>query len=230
MPLEATPADTLSVLNARITAAERRAGRPPGTVALVAVGKGFPTTAIRALAEAGQRRFGESYLSEALPKLDELAGLGLEWHYIGPIQSNKTRGIAARFDWVLGVDSARIAQRLSDQRPADLEPLNVCIQVNVSAEASKSGVDPGMTRELVRFASGLPHLRVRGLMAIPAPDSDPVRRRAAFRHLRELRDDIAAGGIELDTLSIGMSDDFEDAIAEGATLVRIGTALFGSRA
>ncbi len=230
MSLDATPADTLRALQTRIAAAERRAGRTPGTVALIAVGKGFPASDLRALAAAGQQRFGESYLGEALPKIDALAGLGLEWHYIGPIQSNKTRGIAARFDWAHGVDRARIAQRLSDQRPETSAPLNICVQVNLDAEAGKSGVAPDEARELVRFASRLPRLRVRGLMAIPAPDPDPARRRAAFGRLRELRDTIAAAeGLALDTLSIGMSDDFEEAIAEGATLVRVGSALFGAR-
>ncbi len=230
MPLEATPADALRALQTRIAAAGQRAGRTPGTTALIAVSKGVPARDLQALAAAGQRRFGESYLGEALPKLDALAGLGLEWHFIGPIQSNKTRGIAARFDWVHSVDRARIAERLSDQRPQASAPLNVCIQVNVSDEASKSGVAPEAARELVRFASRLPRLRVRGLMAIPAPDPDPARRRAAFRRLRELRDAIAATeGLALDTLSIGMSDDFEEAIEEGATMIRIGTSLFGAR-
>jgi PLP dependent protein len=227
--LEATPADALRVIRTRIAAAELAAGRPAGSVTLVAVSKGCPVSSIRALAQAGQRCFGESYLSEAIPKLDALAGLGLEWHFIGPIQSNKTRGIATGFDWAHGVDRTRIAQRLSDQRPPGLAPLNLCIQVNISAEAGKSGTEPDQTRELVRFASRLPRLRVRGLMAIPALDPDPAARRAAFSRLRNMQSGLVAEGYALDTLSIGMSDDFEDAIAEGATLVRIGTALFGPR-
>lgn len=194
---------------------------------LIAVSKGCAATSIRTLAEAGQRRFGESYLNEAIPKLDALAGLGLEWHYIGPIQSNKTRGIAARFDWVHSVDRVRIAQRLSEQRPPELAPLNLCIQINISAETGKSGVKPEEALDLVRYVSRLPRLKVRGLMAIPAPDPDPVARRDVFRRLHDLQSALIGAGFALDTLSIGMSDDFEDAIAEGATLVRIGTALFG---
>ncbi len=228
-PSIATPTDALRGIRTRIAAAEQRAGRPAGSVTLIAVSKGCAAATIRTLAEAGQRRFGESYLNEAIPKLDTLAGLELEWHYIGPIQSNKTRGIAARFNWVHSVDRARIAQRLSEQRPPELAPLNLCIQINISDEAGKSGADPGEARELVRFVSRLPRLRVRGLMAIPAPDPDPVARRAIFRRLHDLQSDLIEAGFALDTLSIGMSDDFEDAIAEGATLVRIGTALFGPR-
>lgn len=229
-PSTATPTDALRAIRARIAAAELHAGRPAGSVTLVAVSKGCPVSAIRALADAGQRNFGESYLNEASPKLDALDGLGLEWHYIGPIQSNKTRGIAARFDWAHGVDRDRIAQRLNAQRPPELAPLNICIQVNISAEAGKSGIDPAGALELVRFAARLPRLRVRGLMAIPAPDPDPAARRASFHRLRELQAQLIDQGHALDTLSIGMSDDFEAAIAEGATLVRIGTALFGPRA
>lgn len=225
-----TPADALRLIRSRIAAAERRAGQPVDTVTLVAVSKGIDAAGIRALADAGQRRFGESYLSEALPKLNALADLGLEWHYIGPLQSNKTRLIAARFAWVHGIDRLMVAQRLSDQRPAGLPPLDVCIQINISGETSKSGVDPAAAPELVRSASRLPRLRVRGLMAIPAPDPNLDARRRAFRGLRELQERLCDEGYPLDTLSIGMSDDFEAAIAEGATMVRIGTALFGPRA
>lgn len=221
-----TPEQTLNTVRARIAAAEQAAGRPPGSVSLLAVGKGHDSEAIRALAAAGQHRFGESWLNEATAKLDDLQGLALEWHFIGPIQSNKTRGIAARFDWVHGVDRLKIARRLSEQRPATAMPLNVCVQINISDEAGKSGVAPPEVSELVRAVAQLPGLRLRGLMTIPAVEPDPQRRRAAFRRLTRLQRALNHEGLALDTLSMGMSDDLEDAIAEGATLVRVGSALF----
>lgn len=226
-----SPADALHAINARISAAERGAGRTPGSVTLVAVSKGFAAASIAELAAAGQRRFGESYLNEAIPKIDALSGLDLEWHFVGPVQSNKTRKIAARFDWVHGIDRLKIAERLSAQRPPELPPLNLCIQVNISAESGKSGIAPAAASELVRSVNRLPRLRVRGLMGIPAVDAGPADLRLAFRRLRELQQRLSseAAAPELDTLSIGMSDDFEVAISEGADLVRIGTALFGTR-
>lgn len=219
----------LQAVNERIAAAARAAGRLPQDVTLVAVSKTFPASAIIEAHAAGQRVFGENYLREALDKLPPLAGKDIEWHYIGPIQSNKTRPIAEHFAWVHGVDRQKIAQRLSDARPAALAPLQVCLQVNVSGEASKSGIAPEAALELAQSVAGLPRLKLRGLMAIPEPTDDIALQRTRFRRLRELRDQIAARGIPLDTLSMGMSADMEAAIAEGATMVRIGTAIFGAR-
>lgn len=212
----------------RIRNTEQQAGRPEGSVTLLAVSKTQPADAIRALAQAGQRHFGENYLQEALVKQDALADLsGLVWHFIGPIQSNKTRFIASRFDWVHSVDRFKIAERLSEQRPAELPPLNVCLQVNISREISKSGVDPDELPELARAVAGLPRLRLRGLMAIPAPTHDLEGQRGPLRALRQALEQLQMPG--LDTLSMGMSDDLEVAILEGATCVRVGTALFGPR-
>ncbi len=222
------PADALAAMKARMACAERHGDRPAGSVGLLAVSKGFPPQAIRAMANAGQRRFGESYLTEALPKMTVLADLGLEWHFIGPLQSNKTRAIAEHFDWVHSIDRLKTAQRLNDQRPPGLPPLQACIQVNISGETQKSGVPPAEASALIRAVAALPHLQLRGLMAIPAANPDPARRRASFRHLHDLyRSHATTHG--LDTLSMGMSDDLEDAIADGATLLRIGSALFGER-
>jgi pyridoxal phosphate enzyme (YggS family) len=214
----------------RIEEAARGAGRDPGEVRLLAVSKTHPAEAIREAYRAGQRAFGESQQQEAVAKIAELAGLTLEWHFIGPIQSNKTRPIAEHFDWVHSLDREKVARRLAGQRPAGLAPLMVCIQVNVSGEASKSGVRPEEALDLARIVAGLPNLRLRGLMAIPAPTPDPARQRSQFRALRVLYDRLRAHGLALDTLSIGMSDDFEAAIAEGSTLVRVGSAIFGARA
>jgi len=214
----------------RIQAAERVAGRPLGSVQLLAVSKTHPVERIQELAQAGQRRFGENYLQEALAKFTALAGLGLEWHFIGPIQSNKTRALAAHFAWVQSVDRVKVAERLNAQRPVNLPRLNVCLEVNVSGEATKSGVAPEKLIELAQAVAMLPRLRLRGLMTIPAPLTPGNDPRAPFRLLRELFQDLQRRGLELDTLSMGMSDDLEAAIAEGATLVRIGTALFGVRA
>jgi hypothetical protein len=211
---------------ARIREAAQAVDRDPATVGLLAVSKTQPAAAIREAAAGGIRDFGENYLQEALDKQAELSDLSLAWHFIGPIQSNKTKSIAEHFDWVHSVDRLKIAQRLSDQRPAELPPLNICLQVNVSGEASKSGCSPEELLPLAQAVATLPQLRLRGLMCIPAPSEDPAEQRAAFARLRALRDQLP---LPLDTLSIGMSQDLEAAIAEGATWVRIGTALFGAR-
>lgn len=213
----------------RIRTAVTAAGRAPGSVALLAVSKGRPAACVDALAALGQRRFGESYLQEALDKRNQVTFTGLEWHFIGPIQSNKTRGIAEHFDWVQSVDRAKILRRLNDQRPAELGPLNLCLQVNISGEPQKAGVAPGQVAGLAREALDCPRLRLRGLMAIPAPADDPEQLRPAFRAMRELFNELCGDGHDLDTLSMGMSSDLEQAVAEGATLVRVGTALFGAR-
>ena len=198
-------------------------------VRLLAVSKTWPADSVREAAAAGQRAFGENYVQEGAAKVDELAGLGLEWHFIGPLQSNKTRLVANRFSWVHSIDRLKIAERLSEQRDVHLPPLEVCIQVNVSGEASKSGVAPPDLPELARAVAALPRLRLRGLMAIPEPTPDVALQRARFASLRSMRDELNAAGLALDTLSMGMSDDLEAAIAEGSTLVRVGTAIFGSR-
>ena len=213
----------------RIRAAEQRFQRPPGSVRLLAVGKTQPAAAIAALAAAGQRDFGENYFQEALDKMTELATLELEWHFIGPMQANKTRGIAEHFAWVHSVDRLKIAERLSAQRPDHLPPLNVCLQVNIDREPTKHGLDEAELAEVAHAVDTLPRLRLRGLMAIPAPAAEFTAQRRPFAQLRKLRERLADAGLVLDTLSAGMSDDLEAAIAEGATLVRIGTALFGSR-
>ncbi|MEQ8661357.1 MAG: YggS family pyridoxal phosphate-dependent enzyme [Gammaproteobacteria bacterium] len=216
----------LHAVNDAIAAAAARHGRAAGSVALVAVSKRQPAAAIRAAHAAGQRRFGENYLQEALAKQDELADLDLEWHFIGAIQSNKTADIAARFDWVHTVDREKIARRLNDQRPAGRAPLEVLVEVNISGEASKHGVTPQALPALLETLAALPRLRLRGLMALPAPAAEVAAQRRAFAALAALA---AASPVPLDTLSMGTSDDFEAAIAEGATLVRIGTAVFGPR-
>ena len=228
----------LAALHQRIDAACARAGRPAGAVTLLAVGKGQDLAALRAAADAGARDFAESYVQEALPKVAALRDRGLRWHFIGPVQGNKTADVAAHFDWVHGVDREKVARRLADQRPAALAPLNVCVQVNISGEASKSGVAPGDALALCRAVAALPRLKLRGLMAIPAPlkkgDSPLFHEDGKgdsprpYRQLRELFESLRRE-FELDTLSAGMSDDFEAAIAEGSTMVRIGTALFGPR-
>jgi pyridoxal phosphate enzyme (YggS family) len=221
-----TIADNISQVSARIAAAARQAQREPSQVGLLAVSKTKPATAIREAFAAGVRDFGENYLQEALSKQEELADLPLIWHFIGPIQSNKTRAIAEHFAWVHSVDRLKIAQRLSEQRPSTLAPLNVCIQVNVSGEASKSGCAPDDVQALATAIQALPNLHLRGLMAIPEPTDDPAAQDAAFARVRALQQDLQ---LPLDTLSMGMSHDLEAAIAQGATWVRIGTALFGAR-
>jgi pyridoxal phosphate enzyme (YggS family) len=224
-----SPAERLMAIQARIREAERQSGRPEGSVGLVAVSKTFPAEAIRTLAASGQRRFGESYLGEALEKIESLRELGLEWHFIGPIQSNKTRGIATHFAWAHGVDRVRIAARLNEQRPPDMPPLQICVQINISGEATKSGARPEDASALIREIMEMPRLRLRGLMTIPAPAAEMHQSRPSFRRLHELLLELQYEWPGLDTLSMGMSDDFEDAIAEGATLVRIGSGLFGAR-
>lgn len=225
----ATIAERLVGTKSRIAAAESAAGRPAGAVTLIAVSKTFSADAVRECAAAGQRAFGENYLQEALEKIAALHGMPLEWHFIGPIQSNKTRPIAENFQWVHSVERERIAVRLDAARPPALPPLNVCIQVNVSGEASKSGVAPDAVEALAQAIRPLTRLKLRGLMAIPEPSPDGALRRRRFAALRALQQQLIAQGHALDTLSMGMSDDLEDAIAEGATLVRIGTAIFGKR-
>jgi pyridoxal phosphate enzyme (YggS family) len=235
--LDTTTQARLELVRARIERAARAAGRDPRTVALVAVSKTFGADRIREAITAGQQRFGENYLQEAVAKMHQIAAGSAadhpEWHFIGPIQSNKTRELAERFDWVQSLDRLRIAQRLSAQRPAGRPALNVLLQVNVSAEASKHGVAPAELPDLARQVAALPRLRLRGLMAIPEPTSDQARQHAAFARMRELfeqlRGDLAGPGVDLDTLSMGMSDDLEAAVAEGSTMVRVGTAIFGAR-
>ncbi|HEX6828730.1 MAG TPA: YggS family pyridoxal phosphate-dependent enzyme [Burkholderiales bacterium] len=219
----------LQAIRHRVEACARAAQRRPEELRLVAVSKTFPPDAVRAAHAGGQSEFAENYLQEALDKMQALADLPLAWHFIGPIQSNKTRPIAEHFSWVHSVDRAKIADRLSEARPAQLAPLQVCIQVNVSGEPSKSGVAPREAPALARHVHALPRLRLRGLMAIPRPTPDVAEQRAQFRVLRELLGELNAAGMELDTLSMGMSDDLEAAIAEGATLLRVGTAIFGER-
>ncbi|MGH8389835.1 MAG: YggS family pyridoxal phosphate-dependent enzyme [Pseudomonas sp.] len=221
-----TIADNISLVSSRIRAATLAANRAEDSVQLLAVSKTKPAQALREAYAAGLRDFGENYLQEALGKQLELADLPLIWHFIGPIQSNKTRAIAEHFDWVHSVDRLKIAQRLSEQRPADLPPLNICIQVNVSGEASKSGCTPADLPALANAIGNLPRLKLRGLMAIPEPTDDRAAQDAAFAAVKSLQ---ASLNLPLDTLSMGMSHDLELAIAQGATWVRIGTALFGAR-
>lgn len=219
----------LQAIHTRIASAARQAGRNPNDITLLAVSKTWPAAAVRDAATAGQQRFGENYVQEGVAKAAELSALGLEWHFIGPLQSNKTRAVAETFSWVHSIDRLKIAERLAEQRPAELPPLQVCLQVNVSGEASKSGVSIESTAELAAQLVRLPRLRLRGLMAIPAPSDDYDEQRQAFRRVRELFERLRNDGLALDTLSMGMSHDLEAAIAEGATLVRVGTAIFGER-
>ncbi len=224
-----TIAQRSQAVSSRLAQAAQQAGRNPEEVRLLAVSKTQAAGAIREAFAAGLHDFAENYLQEALDKQPQLTDLAIRWHFIGPIQSNKTRPIAEHFDWVHSVDRLKIAQRLSEARPVHLPPLNICLQVNVSGEASKSGCQPDELTELARAASQLPRLRLRGLMAIPAPAADVEQQRAPFRQLRELLEALNRHGLALDTLSMGMSEDFPAAIAEGATIVRIGTAIFGPR-
>ncbi len=213
-----------------MAAAAELAGRAVEDIHLLAVSKTFPPEQVREAAGAGQSAFGENYVQEGLAKVIALADLGLEWHFIGPLQSNKTRPVAEHFAWVHGIERLKIAERLSAARGAERPPLQVCIQVNISGEASKSGVSPGDTAALARAVAALPNLRLRGLMAIPEPTGDRALARRRFATLRELRDRLNEKGLALDTLSMGMSHDLEAAILEGATIVRVGTAIFGERA
>jgi pyridoxal phosphate enzyme (YggS family) len=224
-----TIASNLQAVRDEIIVAADEAGRSAEEVCLLAVSKTFPADALRDAYQAGQTRFAESYVQEALDKIAELSGLAIEWHYIGPIQTNKTRAIAENFSWVHSVDRLKVAERLSVQRPAHMPPLQVCLQVNISQETSKSGAAPDEVDELARDISKLPNLTLRGLMAVPAPSDDFSSQRVPFARLRMLRDQLNLQGLRLDTLSMGMSHDFAAAIAEGATMVRIGTAIFGER-
>jgi PLP dependent protein len=217
----------LSSVRSRIRQAERLAGRPEGAVTLIAVGKTHPAASLQAAYGLGQRDFGENYVQEAVAKQAEFNPPDVIWHFIGPIQSNKTRLIAGHFHWVHTVDRLKIAERLNEQRPAELPPLNVCLQVNASGEASKSGASFEELGVLAQAVAALPRLRLRGLMAIPAPESDPARQGEAFRAVRHALETLAIA--DLDTLSMGMSGDLEAAVLEGATLVRVGTAIFGER-
>jgi pyridoxal phosphate enzyme (YggS family) len=231
-------AGNMQDVHARIAAAAAKVSRDPQEIRLLAVSKTFGARAVQEAIEVGQLDFGENYLQEALDKIEEVRRMQnsgeapatlLKWHFIGPIQSNKTRPLAENFDWVHAIDREKIAARLSEQRPAHLPPLNVCIQVNISGEASKSGVTPDALPALAHAIAAMPRLRLRGLMAIPEAAADFEAQRVPFRALRRLYDDLRAEGLALDTLSIGMSADLEAAIAEGATIVRIGSAIFGQR-
>ncbi len=219
----------LQAVRARIARAAHLAGRTRESINLLAVSKTVPPERVCEAAQAGQSCFGESYVQEGIAKIAALADLGLEWHFIGPLQSNKTRLVAEHFDWVHGIERLKIAERLSVARGAERPPLQVCVQVNVSGEASKSGVAPDEAANLAHAVAGLPNLRLRGLMAIPEPTDDLARLRRRFATLREMRDALNRGGLALDTLSMGMSHDLEAAILEGATIVRVGTAIFGER-
>lgn len=219
----------LAAVRDRIHTAAQAHHRDPDSIRLLAVSKTKPVEDIRIALDGGQRAFGENYLQDALPKIAALAGSGIEWHYIGRLQSNKARDIAGHFSWVHGLDQLHHAERLSRCRPADLGELQLCIQVNLSEEASKGGVSPEAVADLAAAVSGLPGLRLRGLMTMPDPGSPPSTQRAAFRGLRKLKEQLNADGIPVDTLSMGMSGDLEAAIAEGATIVRIGTDIFGAR-
>ncbi|MGH8687750.1 MAG: YggS family pyridoxal phosphate-dependent enzyme [Burkholderiales bacterium] len=217
--------DNLQAVKARIASAARAAGRDPGAVSLLAVSKTHPAARVEAAVRAGQLAFGENYVQEALDKMTPLAALPLEWHLVGPLQSNKTRPVAERFDWVHSIDREKLARRLSEQRPAGKAPLNVLIQVNASGESSKSGVAPEETSGLAAVLATMKNLRLRGLMAIPEPGAPAER----YRRIGELYERLR-GEHGLDTLSLGMSEDLEAAIAAGSTMVRIGTAIFGPRA
>jgi pyridoxal phosphate enzyme (YggS family) len=219
----------LAEIHARIANAAKAAGRDPDSVLLLAVSKKKPASDIREAYRCGQIDFGENYLQEALQKMQELDDLDICWHFIGAIQSNKTRNIAEAFDWAHCVDRLKIARRLSEQRPSAMPPLNVCIQINLDDEASKAGIDLSELPELARAVSALPGIRLRGLMTIPAPREDFDEQRRAFSRMGEALQLLRDQGIECDTLSMGMTQDMEAAIAEGSTLVRIGTAIFGER-
>ncbi len=221
---------TWQAVSERIDVAVRSAGRPAGSVRLLAVSKTFPAEAVRAVYAAGQRAFGENKVQEGAAKRQALADLrDVEWHLIGPLQTNKSRVAAGSFDWVESVDRLKIAQRLSALRPQSMGPLNVLVQVNVSGEASKSGVVPDEALALAKEVAELPRLRLRGIMGIPAPADDVAQQRAQFRRLRQCFEQCRAAGLAVDTLSMGMSGDLEAAVAEGATQVRVGTAIFGAR-
>ncbi|MGD8569857.1 MAG: YggS family pyridoxal phosphate-dependent enzyme [Gammaproteobacteria bacterium] len=224
-----TIAQNLANVSQRIRAAALEARRDPDDIQILAVSKAHSADSIRQAYEAGLRHFGESYLQEALPKMEALGDLPLQWHFIGPIQSNKTKAIAEHFFWVHSVDRLKIATRLSEQRPSRLKPLNICIQVNISIEPTKSGIVRQAVEEFAVQLRDLPRLRLRGLMAIPQKTADVQQQRRAFAGLRQMFDDLNQQGHALDTLSMGMTDDLEAAILEGSTMVRVGTGLFGQR-
>ncbi|WP_230180411.1 YggS family pyridoxal phosphate-dependent enzyme [Aquabacterium sp. CECT 9606] len=227
----ATITSKLQLVQSRIEQACSKVDRPANGVTLLAVSKTFPAADVREAFQAGQHRFGENYVQEAVDKMAELADLRaqIEWHLIGPLQSNKTRVVAENFDWVHTVDRLKIAQRLSEQRPAHLPPLQVCIQVNTSGEDSKSGVEPAGALALAQAVAHLPHLQLRGVMALPAPSNDACTQHQALKKIREVFDDLRDHGLTLDTLSMGMSADLEMAVEQGSTMVRIGSAIFGQR-
>lgn len=226
---KATIASQIGKVLTRIDAAATRTSRPLENITLIAVSKTKPAGDIEAAAACGLKDFGENYLQEALDKIEALGELNLTWHFIGPIQSNKTRPIAEHFDWVHSVDRLKIAQRLSDQRPAHMDPLNICLQVNISNEDTKSGVSAEQAPELAKAIATLPNIRLRGLMAIPKPSDDSTEQAAAFEAVATLFNKLRQTNPELDTLSMGMSQDLEAAIAAGSTMVRIGTDIFGAR-
>ena len=220
----------LQQIHERMRQAAEQAHRNADDISLLAVSKTRPASDIQQAFDAGQRLFGENYLQEALPKIEALKSISAEWHFIGRIQSNKTRPIAENFDWVHSIDNVKHAQRLNDQRPDNLLPLNICLQVNVDSEQTKGGFAPSELAETIRHIKDMPRINLRGLMVIPAPEDDLEAQRKPFRQLRLLRDQHATEQHPLETLSMGMSDDLEAAIMEGATIVRIGTAIFGPRA
>jgi PLP dependent protein len=222
--------ENLNAVRQRLDAAGRKHGRDPAEILLVAVSKTCPATSVQAAYEAGQRDFGENYVQEGVEKVQALATLpGIVWHFIGPLQSNKTRPVAEHFDWVHSIDRLKIAQRLAEQRPSNAAPLNVCLQVNVSGEESKSGVAPEEVLVLAQAVAQLPRLSLRGLMCIPEPSEDEAVLASRFGMLVRLRAQLHEAGLMIDTLSMGMSADMEAAIAAGATMIRLGTAIFGSR-
>jgi len=224
-----TIASNMQAVRASVIVAAEQVGRNPDEICVLAVSKNFQADVLREAFQVGQTCFAESYVREAIEKISALKDLEIEWHFIGPIQSNKTRFIAENFSWVHSVDRYKVAERLSSQRPNNMRPLQLCIQVNISKESSKSGVEPSELGDLTLAIAKLPGIELRGLMAIPAPSDDFKVQRKSFALLRELRDQLNSRGLQLDTLSMGMSDDFSAAIAEGSTIVRVGTAIFGKR-
>ena len=225
--------DSLKRIQQQIAQTAEQCKRNPDNIQLLAVSKTKPVSAVLEAADAGQQAFGENYEQEGVDKIRAIRNLRpdlkLEWHFIGPVQSNKTRPIAENFDWVHAVDRERIAKRLSDQRPAGLLPINICLQVNISGETSKSGVTPDEVLSLAKAVSTYPNVKLRGLMAIPEPETDPVKQHEPFKAMKKLFDQLKENGFDVDTLSMGMSADMASAIQEGATIVRIGTAIFGAR-
>jgi pyridoxal phosphate enzyme (YggS family) len=221
--------EQVRIVRNRISAATQAAMRNVDSVTLLAVSKAQPANKVRAVEQLGLRDFGESYVQEALDKIEALRDLSLTWHFIGRLQANKTRAVAASFDWVHAVDRLKIAERLSEQRPFHAPPLNVCLQVNIAGEVSKGGVEPAELPALAAAVAALPRLQLRGLMCIPPDEEDPSRQRAWFASMRRTFESLNSAGAKLDTLSMGMSGDFESAILEGATIVRVGTAVFGPR-